>query len=85
MVADWKTHLERAIRHLGSQPKLAEAMRSHGVDCSQSKVSWLLRTATTISAEDALAIHRATRGEVAASELRPDLWPTRKHVPEGDA
>jgi DNA-binding transcriptional regulator YdaS (Cro superfamily) len=72
----WKDHLKRAIGQMGSQPKLAKAM-----GCSQSKISWLLLTAEQISAEDALLIDRATDGEVSASELRPDLWPTKDHVP----
>ena len=80
-MAEWKDHLRRAVRHLGSQPKLADAIRAQGVDCSQSKISWLLVHAETIAAEDALAIHRATDGAVAAYELRPDLWPTAQHVP----
>lgn len=76
MVSDWKDHLKRAIRQVGSQPKLAKAM-----GCSQSKISWLLITADEISAEDSLAIDRATNGDVSASKLRPDLWPTEQHVP----
>jgi DNA-binding transcriptional regulator YdaS (Cro superfamily) len=44
--------------------------------CSQAKISWLLLTAKDLSAEDALAIDRATDGEISASELRPDIWPT---------
>lgn len=76
-MAEWKRHLKRAIDQLGSQPKLAAAM-----GCSQSKVSWLLLTAETISAEDSLKVDRATGGLVSASELRPDLWPTRAHVPQ---
>lgn len=75
-MADWKKHLKEAVRQKGSQPKLAAAM-----GCSQSKISWLLVRADHISAEDALAVHRATQGIVAASKLRPDLWPTDKHVP----
>jgi DNA-binding transcriptional regulator YdaS (Cro superfamily) len=72
----WKNHLLRAIRLVGSQPKLAAAM-----GCSQSKVSWLITTAHDISAEDALKVDRATDGAVSASELRPDIWPTPHHVP----
>jgi DNA-binding transcriptional regulator YdaS (Cro superfamily) len=75
-MADWKDHLNRAVRLLGSQNRLAEAM-----GCSQSKISWLIITAKEIGAEDALAIDRATNGEVPASQLRPDLWPTHAHVP----
>ncbi len=77
----WKDHLREAIRIIGSQPKLADAIRAMGVDCSQSKISWLLVHADSISAEDALAIHRATDGRVAASDLRPDLWAAREHIP----
>jgi len=77
-MAEWKEHLKRAVAQMGSQPKLAAAM-----DCSQSKISWLLMTAKTISAEDAIKVHRATGGTVSASDLRPDLWPTRDHVPVG--
>lgn len=76
-MSTWKHHLRRAIDQFGSQPKLATAM-----GCSQSKISWLLVTAETISAEDSLKVDRATKGAVSASELRPDLWPTRQHVPQ---
>lgn len=69
-MADWKEHVQRAVRLLGSQSRLAEAL-----GCSQSKISWLLVTAEEISAEDALAIHRVTNGRVAAANLRPDLEP----------
>lgn len=75
-MVDWKEHLKRAIRELGSQPNLAKAM-----GCSQSKISWLLITAKEISAEDALAVHRATSGKVLASDLRPDLWLSEQHIP----
>lgn len=79
-MADWKTELKRASELMGSQNHLAAAM-----GCSQSKISWLVTTAKEISAEDALAIHRATKGEVAASTLRPDLWPSRAAVPPAQA
>jgi DNA-binding transcriptional regulator YdaS (Cro superfamily) len=75
-MAEWKTHLNYAVRLLGSQNRLAEAM-----GCSQSKISWLLVSAEQIGAEDALAVHRATKGVVPASRLRPDLWPSEDHVP----
>lgn len=73
--SDWKSHVQRAVDHLGSQNQLAEAM-----GCSQSKVSWLLVTAKQISAEDAVAIDRATGGEVTKTELRPDLWPPDRNA-----
>lgn len=72
-MSTWKNHLRRAIQIVGSQGKLAKAM-----GCSQAKVSWLLLTASTLSAEDALAVERATEGRVAKSDLRPDLWPAPK-------
>jgi len=72
---DWKDHLRRAVTLKGSQSRLAEAMREHGVECSQSKISWLLVTADKLDAEDALAIERATEGQIQKGELRPDLWP----------
>lgn len=75
-MAVWKEHLQRAVGLMGSQNRLANAM-----DCSQAKISWLLVTASQISAEDSLAVHRATRGAVTASQLRPDLWPTDQHIP----
>jgi len=64
----WKEHLRRAIRHVGSQPKLADA-----IGCSQQKISWLLKTASKISADDALAIEHVTEGRVKLSQLRPDF------------
>ena len=73
-MVEWKSHLKRAVDQLGSQPKLAKAM-----GCSQSKISWLLTTADEISADDAMAIQRATRGAVTAAELRPDLADMMKH------
>jgi DNA-binding transcriptional regulator YdaS (Cro superfamily) len=75
-MAEWKTQLQRAVDQLGSQSRLAAA-----IGCSQAKISWLLITADEISAEDALAVHRATNGVVPASKLRPDLWPTDQHIP----
>jgi DNA-binding transcriptional regulator YdaS (Cro superfamily) len=47
-----------------------------------------------VSPQQAIAIHRATRGAVPGSALRPDLWCRPEHVPvqepadgpsEGDA
>ncbi len=73
---DWKRYFRLAISHVGSQPKLAAAM-----GCSQSKVSWLLLQSDHISGDDALKVDRATGGAVSASDLRPDLWPSKRHVP----
>lgn len=70
-MVEWKEHLQRAIEHLGSQPVLARE-----IGCSQSKISWLLQKAEKIDAEDAVAIERATGGQVTKNQLRPDLWPS---------
>src|SRR4051812_3858229 len=73
----------------GRQEDLAAAM---GV--AQQTVSKLLRGEVPVSPEQAIAIHRATRGAVPGSALRPDLWCRPEHVPvqepaaarsEGDA
>ena len=52
-MAGWKHHLRRPVAHLGSQPLLARA-----IGCSQSKISWLLKKAEKLDAEDALLIER---------------------------
>lgn len=65
------TPIEKAIRILGSQKKLADA-----ACCTQASVSRWLTGDRRISAESAVAIEIATGGKVARSELRPDLWPT---------
>lgn len=75
-MADWKAHLKRAVDHCGSQLALARAL-----NCSQAKINWLLQSADNISAEDALAVHRATGGDVSAFDLRPDLWRRPEDVP----
>lgn len=67
-----------AVRIVGSQAALAEKMGR-----SQQQVSALCTRATFISAEDALAIHRATDGAVPASGLRPDIWLHADDVPAG--
>jgi DNA-binding transcriptional regulator YdaS (Cro superfamily) len=63
--------IEQAILSVsgGRQEDLAAAM---GV--AQQTVSKLLRGEVRVSAQQAIAIHRATRGAVPGSALRPDLW-----------
>jgi DNA-binding transcriptional regulator YdaS (Cro superfamily) len=58
------------------QEDLAAAM---GV--TQQTVSKLSRGEIPVSPEQAIAIHRATRGAVPGSALRPDLWRRPEHVP----
>ena len=67
--------LQRAVDQFGSEHALAIAC---GV--TQSAISKAKHT-TRVSPELALAIHRATRGEVPGSVLRPDLWRKASHVP----
>jgi DNA-binding transcriptional regulator YdaS (Cro superfamily) len=70
--------IEQAILSVpgGRQEDLAAAM---GV--AQQTVSKLLRGEVPVSPEQAIAIHRATRGAVPGSALRPDLWCRPEHVP----
>ena len=63
------TIIRQAIDQLGSQEALAKAC---GV--SQAAVSKWARGGK-VSAESAVAIHRATHGHIALFDLRPDLWP----------
>jgi DNA-binding transcriptional regulator YdaS (Cro superfamily) len=67
--------MEKAIALFGSEQKLAEAC-----DVTQPAI-WKAKTTGKISPELALAIHKATGGEVPASALRPDLWRQPEHVP----
>lgn len=64
----FREHIERAVQFKGSQEKLAEA-----AGCSQQQISYLLNEAKTITPEMAIAIDRATGGEISKFALRPDL------------
>ena len=62
------SHIHRAIRESGSQHRLAEACR-----VTQAAVSkWA--NGGRVSAENALAIQRATSGAVTVHDLRPDIF-----------
>jgi len=74
-MAKWKDHLKRAVSQKGSQNRLAVAM-----GCSQAKVSWLLLSADKIKAEDAVAVERATGGQISKHDLRPDIFPARERA-----
>ena len=63
-------HIAKAVRCCGSQERLAAA-----IGTSQSRVSRLLLRQTKVTAEDAVAIEKATDGAVSRWCLRPDLWP----------
>jgi len=68
--------IERAVKIVGSEAKLGQAAGGF----SQNAV-WQAKRRNRISPELALGIHRATDGEVCASELRPDIWATPDAVP----
>lgn len=70
-----RDHIEEAIRYAGSEAKLGEA-----TGYSQHAI-WRAKVRGSVTPEMALRIHRATKGGVPASALRPDLWPTDQHVP----
>lgn len=61
--------IERAVSLIGSQQKLAEA-----IGLSQQGVSYLLKQAPRVTAEVAVAIERATKGEIRREQLRPDIF-----------
>jgi DNA-binding transcriptional regulator YdaS (Cro superfamily) len=65
----FRRHIRRAIDLAGSQTALANQ-----IGLSQQGVSWLLHEAPQVSAEIALAIHRATGGKVRKEDLRPDIF-----------
>lgn len=64
-----KSHIERAVELFGSQKKLADA-----VGCSQQHISLLLRGVVKVTAEMAISIDEATKGDVSRRELRPDVF-----------
>ena len=68
-MTDIQKLLRDAVEKAGSQAKFAEA-----VGLSQQGVSYLLRNSDRIAAETAIAIERATNGEIRREQLRPDLF-----------
>lgn len=62
--------VKEAIDVCKSQEALAKAM-----GCSQSRVSRLLLQQQDLDGDDAVAIERATDGQIPRWRLRPDLWP----------
>ena len=65
----FRDHVRRAIDLAGSQRALAKQ-----IGLSQQGISYLLNDAPQVSAEIAIAIHRATGGRVRKEELRPDIF-----------
>lgn len=67
---DMNREIKRAIEIAGTQTKLAEAS-----GLTQAAIHKLLSGKTRrISAENALAIERATDGQVTRYDLRPDIF-----------
>jgi len=67
--------IETAVDIFGSQTKLAAA-------CAVKQASiWQAKEAGRVSADLAVAIHRATKGKVSAHQLRPDLFPDKYEPP----
>lgn len=75
-----KELIEKAIGILGSQAKLADA-------CGVRQPSiWQAKSTERCSAELAMAIEKATGGQVTAAEIRPDLpWPATSNAEAGEA
>lgn len=65
----------RAVAILGSEVKLAAACGVTQPAISKAKLQG------RVSVRLALAMHRATDGQVPASDLRPDLWQSPENVP----
>jgi len=68
-MSGFREHIRRAVGIAGSQQKLAVR-----AGFSQQHISYLLNSADQISAESAVAIDRATGGQVSRAQLRPDLF-----------
>lgn len=64
-MSTWKP----ALDYFGSQAKIARALGT-----TQATVSRRLAAGKPLSAEDAVALERASNGAVNRAELRPDLW-----------
>jgi DNA-binding transcriptional regulator YdaS (Cro superfamily) len=72
-MSSFRPHVARAVEIKGSQAKLAA-----DAGCSQQQISYLLNEADSITAEMAIAIDRATNGEVSREQLRPDIFVARE-------
>ena len=66
---EFRALVSEAVRLVGSQERLAGL-----IGRTQQQVSALCTRAPKISAEDAVAIERATGGQIPRWRLRPDLW-----------
>lgn len=76
---DVQSAIEHAIKIAGSEEKLGQGTGYTQVAINKAKHRG------RVSAEMALAFHRFTRGQVPASQLRPDLWRSPSDVPPLEA
>lgn len=67
-VSTVKQLIQKAVDYHGTETKLGQA-----TGYSQNAI-WQALKKGRVSAEMAVAIDRATNGEVSKSALRPDLW-----------
>lgn len=72
--------VQKAAELLGSQVKLARA-----IGCTPQHVSLMALGRRKVSAEYALRIQTATRGQVALKDLRPDLDDSAGAAGRGEA
>lgn len=72
--------IEKAIGLAGSEAKLGKDAGGF----SQNAI-WQAKKRGSVSPELALGIHRATKGEISASDLRSDLWQSPRDVPVAPA
>jgi DNA-binding transcriptional regulator YdaS (Cro superfamily) len=64
--------IERAIEIVGGK----QATLAAAIGCAQQTISKLLLNEIRVSAEQAVAIHKVTQGQVSKERLRPDLFDT---------
>ena len=64
-----QTLLRAAVKAAGSQAKLAQA-----IGLSQQGVSYLINRTDRVSVEIAVAIDKATNGQISKAALRPDIF-----------
>ena len=75
-----KTFLASAIALCGGQAALARRLsRLLGRAVSQQRIWNALHRDQTIPAEWCVGIERATGGRIKPSQLRPDLYPEKRH------
>lgn len=72
--------VDEAVRVVGSQNALAEAMTRLGFPCVQQTISKLASGELRVDADFAIGIDRATDGQIPKHRLRPDLFETPRTI-----